>query len=95
MVQVNPDFFFSYTCRVILWSEEYCSDEMLKFLIRNKCVVIWQLEHSCAAIDLVCFFFFFCPQRLGIQGFYKQGFALCYSSLIYVQGPTIVLDPIS
>jgi hypothetical protein len=74
MVQKNPNFFF-YTCGVILRSEEYCSDEMPKFLIRKKCVVIWQLEHSCAEIDLVCIFFFR-PQRLGIQGFYRQGFAL-------------------
>ena len=35
------------------------------------------------------------PQGLGIQGFYRQGFALCYSSLIYVRGPTVVLGPIS
>jgi hypothetical protein len=93
MVQQNPDFFFFfYTCGVILWSEEYCSDEMPKCLIRKKCVVIWQLEHSCMTIDLVCFFFFFfCPQGLGIQGFYRQGFSLCYSSLIYVRGPTVVL----
>jgi hypothetical protein len=38
---------------------------------------------------------FMFPQGLGIQGFYRQGFALCYSSLIYVWGPTVVLDPIS
>jgi hypothetical protein len=44
-----------------------------------------------------CLFYFFCfrPQGLGIQGFYRQGFALCYSSLIYVRGPTVVLGPIS
>jgi hypothetical protein len=35
------------------------------------------------------------PQGLGIQGFYRQGFSLCYSSMIYVRGPTVVLDPIS
>jgi hypothetical protein len=58
--------------------------------------VLWQPEHSCVAIDLVCFnFLCFCPQGLGIQGFYRQGFALCYSSLIYVRGPTVVLSPIS
>ena len=61
MVKKIPDFFyflFFYTCGVILRSEEYYSDEMPKFLIRKKCVVIWQLEHSCAEIDLVCIFFF-------------------------------------
>jgi hypothetical protein len=36
-----------------LQSEEYCSDEIPKCLTRKKCVVIWQAEHSCAAIDLV------------------------------------------
>ena len=54
MVKKFPDFFFS-TGRVILRSEEYCSDEIPKFLTRNKCVFTWQLEHSCVAIDLVCF----------------------------------------
>jgi hypothetical protein len=39
--------------------------------------------------------FCFCPQRLGIQGFYKQGCSLCYISLIYVPGPIVVLNPIS
>jgi hypothetical protein len=98
MVPTGSRLFFFYTCRVILRSEEYCNDEIPKCLIRKKCVVIWQLEcrrHSCATIDLVCFVFCFCPQRLGIQGFYRQGFSLCYSSLIYVWGPTVVLDPIS
>jgi hypothetical protein len=38
---------------------------------------------------------FMFPQGLGIQGFYKQGFSLCYSSLIYVWGPIVVLGPIS
>jgi hypothetical protein len=64
MVKKFPDFFFFYTCGVILRSEEYCSDEMPKFLTRKKCVVIWQPEHSCAAIDLVCFnlFMFMSPR---------------------------------
>jgi hypothetical protein len=95
MVKKFPDFFF-YTCGVILQSEEYCREEMPKCLTRKKCVFTWQPEHSCAAIDLVCFnLFMFCPQWLGIQGFYRQGFSLCYSSLIYVWGPTVVLGPIS
>jgi hypothetical protein len=72
-----------------------CSDEMPKCLSRKKCVVIWKLAHSCTEIDLVCFVFCFHPQGLGIQGFYRQGFALCYSSLIYMRGPTVVLGPIS
>jgi hypothetical protein len=37
---------------------------------------------------------FMFPQGLGIQGFYRQGFSLCYSSLIYVWGPIVVLGPI-
>jgi hypothetical protein len=90
-------FLFFYTCRVILWSEEYCSDEIPKCLTKIKCVFTWQPEHSCATIDLVGFnlFMFLSPQGLGIQGFYRQGFTLCYSSVIYMRGPTVVLDPIS
>jgi hypothetical protein len=58
--------------------------------------MIWQPEHSCMEIDLVCLICLcFCPQGLGIQGFYRQGFSLCYISLIYVWGPTVVLNPIS
>jgi hypothetical protein len=97
MVQKNPDLFF-FTYGFTLRFEEYCSDEIPKCLIRKKCVVIWQLEcriHSCAETDIVCFIFCFRPQRLGIQGFYKQGFSLCYISLIYVRGPKVVLDSIS
>jgi hypothetical protein len=44
--------------RVILWSKEYCSDEIPKCLTKKKCVVIWQLEHSCTTIDLFSFIFF-------------------------------------
>jgi hypothetical protein len=40
------------------------------------------------------FVYVFVPQGLGIQGFYRQGFSLCYSSLIYVRGPIVVLRPI-
>ena len=65
MVKQFPDFFFFYTCRVILQYEEYYSDEMPKCLTRKKCVVIWQPEHSCAIIDLVCFnFFMFLSPRI-------------------------------
>jgi hypothetical protein len=39
----------------ILRSEEYCSDEIPKCLTRKKYVAIWQPEHSCKTIDLVCF----------------------------------------
>jgi hypothetical protein len=78
-------------CLFILWSKEYCSNEMSKCLTRKKCEVIWQLEHNCMTIDIVCFMLCFRPQGLGIQGLYKQGFSLCYSSLIYVSGPTVVL----
>jgi hypothetical protein len=64
MVEKFPDFFFFYTCRVILRSEEYCSDEMPKLLTRKKCVMIWQPKHSCVVIDLVCFnlFMFMSPR---------------------------------
>jgi len=48
-------FFFFNTCRVILRSEEYCSDEIPKCLTRKKCVFTWKPEHSCMAIDLVYF----------------------------------------
>jgi hypothetical protein len=68
MVKTFPYFLFFifsfYTCRVILWSEEYYSDEMPKCLTRKKCVVIWKPKHSCAAIDLVYFnlFMFLSPR---------------------------------
>jgi hypothetical protein len=64
MVKNFPDFFFLYTYGVILWSEEYYSDEMPKCLTRKKCVVIWKHEHGCAVIDLVCFnlFMFLSPR---------------------------------
>ena len=64
MVKKIPDIFFFYTCGVILRFEEYCSDEMPKFLTRKKCVVIWKPEHSCMTIDLVCFnlFMFLSPK---------------------------------
>jgi hypothetical protein len=41
-------FIFFNTCEVILRFEEYCSDEIPKFLTRKKCVFTWQPEHSCA-----------------------------------------------
>jgi hypothetical protein len=31
-------------------------------------------------------FMLLCSQGLGFLGFYRQGFSLCYNSLIYVQG---------
>jgi hypothetical protein len=57
-------FYFFYTCRVILRSEEYYSIEIPKFLTSKKSVVIWQLEHSCVATDLICFnlFMFLSPK---------------------------------
>jgi hypothetical protein len=57
-------FIFFNTYGVILQSEEYCSDEIPKFLTRKKCVVIWQPEQSCATRDLACFnlFMFLSPR---------------------------------
>jgi hypothetical protein len=63
MVKKFPNLFF-YTYGVILQSEEYCREEMPNCLTRKKCVFTWQPEHSCAAIDLVCFnlFMFLSPR---------------------------------
>jgi hypothetical protein len=74
MVKKFPDFFF-YTCRVILRSEEYCSDEIPKFLTRKKCVLTWQPEHSCATIDLVDFnvFMFLSPKGSVFKGSTDKG----------------------
>jgi hypothetical protein len=69
----------------MLNQEEMCSDletRMQETQLRGN--------RSC-----LVFFFFFRPQGLGIQWFYRQGFMMCYSSLVYMQGPTIVLGPIS
>jgi hypothetical protein len=71
MVKIFPDFFFFTPAEVILWSEEYCSDEIPKCLTRKKCVFTWQPEHSCVAIDLVCFnlFMFLSPKGSTDKGF--------------------------
>jgi hypothetical protein len=67
-------------------------------------MVVLMDESMEATIALSCFTYFWVSRKLdckvlkralGIQGFYRQGFSLCYSSLIYVWGPTIVLNPIS
>jgi hypothetical protein len=65
MVKKFPDFFiFFFFYGVILWSEEYCREEMPKCLTRKKCVFTWQPKHSCVAIDLVYFnlFMFLSPR---------------------------------
>jgi hypothetical protein len=87
MVQFYIIFF--YTCGVILWSEEYCSDEMPKFLTRKKFVVIWQPDHSCATIYLVCFNLF---MFLSLRVRYSR----VLQSRIYIRAsPIVVLGPIS
>jgi hypothetical protein len=97
MVKKIPEFFFFFFLEGLYFGlKNVVVLKSPKFLTRKKCVFTWQPKHRCVAIDLaglICLCL--CSPGLGIQGFYRQGFALCYSSLIYVWGPTVVLGPIS
>jgi hypothetical protein len=48
----------------VISGDSECGDEIPKFLTKKKCLFTWQPEHSCAAIDLICFnlFMFLSPK---------------------------------